>query len=268
MRVSELAKLAGVSVRTVRHYHQIGLLPVPPIKRGARRYRPGDLVLLLRVRAFADAGVPLADIPPLLAPSPENITEALDSTLEKIDASIARLNRQRELLLSLKRGDGQDAASQKVEKMHADFEQGMAELSKSDSLSRIIAQNREVTSALMQLGLVDEDFLNSVGNAKAIPNDEAARFAADLEALSGPHWTHRQARAIAQRMVRAKMQIVPVNSYPLLREKIREMHRSAAPVWNTGFDAPGIRALIEEAFVVLTQILEEENGNEGENSGG
>lgn len=30
MKSSELAKLAGVSVRTLRHYHAIGLLPEPP----------------------------------------------------------------------------------------------------------------------------------------------------------------------------------------------------------------------------------------------
>ncbi|MBV9856444.1 MAG: MerR family DNA-binding transcriptional regulator, partial [Streptosporangiaceae bacterium] len=29
MRIGELAGLAGVSTRAIRHYHQIGLLPEP-----------------------------------------------------------------------------------------------------------------------------------------------------------------------------------------------------------------------------------------------
>ena len=31
MKSSEIAKLAGVSVRTLRHYHAIDLLPEPPV---------------------------------------------------------------------------------------------------------------------------------------------------------------------------------------------------------------------------------------------
>ena len=34
MLSSELAELAGVTVRTLRHYHQIGLLPEPPRTAG------------------------------------------------------------------------------------------------------------------------------------------------------------------------------------------------------------------------------------------
>ncbi|MEV4016841.1 MerR family DNA-binding transcriptional regulator [Nonomuraea angiospora] len=37
MLSSELAELAGVTVRTLRHYHQIGLLPEP--RRASGGYR-------------------------------------------------------------------------------------------------------------------------------------------------------------------------------------------------------------------------------------
>ena len=52
MLSSELAELAGVTVRTLRHYHQIGLLPEPPRSTGGyRRYNVSDLVRLLRINA-------------------------------------------------------------------------------------------------------------------------------------------------------------------------------------------------------------------------
>ena len=51
MKSSEIAKLAGVSVRTLRHYHAIGLLPEPPRgENGYRDYSAGDLARLLRIK--------------------------------------------------------------------------------------------------------------------------------------------------------------------------------------------------------------------------
>lgn len=65
MRSSDLARLAGVSVRTLRHYHQIGLLPEPDRSaNGYRVYTAADLVRVLRVRRLADLGMPLSHIDP------------------------------------------------------------------------------------------------------------------------------------------------------------------------------------------------------------
>ena len=63
MRSREIAGAAGVTVKTLRHYHRIGLLPEPPrSENGYRDYRGEDLVLLLRIRGRADLGVPLGGI--------------------------------------------------------------------------------------------------------------------------------------------------------------------------------------------------------------
>ena len=43
--ISELANLVGVTVRTVRHYHRLGLLPEPERRgNGYRSYGPADLI--------------------------------------------------------------------------------------------------------------------------------------------------------------------------------------------------------------------------------
>lgn len=42
MRIGEYAALVGVSTRTVRHYHHLGLLPEPArLSNGYRDYRLG-----------------------------------------------------------------------------------------------------------------------------------------------------------------------------------------------------------------------------------
>lgn len=65
MRSSDLARLAGVSVRTLRHYHEIELLPEPERSpNGYRMYTALDLVRVLKVRRLASLGVPLSRIDP------------------------------------------------------------------------------------------------------------------------------------------------------------------------------------------------------------
>ncbi len=60
LTISEVAQYAGVSVRAVRHYHQLGRLPEPVRDElGHRRYDAAALVMLRRISTLADAGVPL-----------------------------------------------------------------------------------------------------------------------------------------------------------------------------------------------------------------
>lgn len=67
MKSNELAKLAGVTVRTLRHYHSIGLLDEPPRQaNGYRDYRPEDLLRVLRIRQLASLGFPLDQVAGML----------------------------------------------------------------------------------------------------------------------------------------------------------------------------------------------------------
>ncbi|MGH3388683.1 MAG: MerR family transcriptional regulator, partial [Actinomadura sp.] len=68
MRIGELAALVGVSTRTVRHYHHLGLLPEPDrLANGYRDYRLRDAVVLARVRRLAELGLSLDEIRDVLA---------------------------------------------------------------------------------------------------------------------------------------------------------------------------------------------------------
>lgn len=65
--VGEVAAMAGVSVRTLHHYHAIGLVePRARTEAGYRVYGQRDLERLQEVLFFREVGVPLADIAALL----------------------------------------------------------------------------------------------------------------------------------------------------------------------------------------------------------
>ncbi|MFJ8754055.1 MerR family transcriptional regulator [Streptomyces sp. NPDC102441] len=98
---SQLAELAGTTLKTVRHYHEVGLLDEPErASNGYKRYGIKHLVRLLRIRRLVDLGVPLSDIPSFEAGDErgEPILRALDAELA---ASIERQQRMRQELAAI-----------------------------------------------------------------------------------------------------------------------------------------------------------------------
>src|SRR5258708_5414981 len=61
LTIGQLADYVGVTVRAIRHYHQRGLIPAPGRDAsGYRRYDANAVIGLIRIKALADAAVPLA----------------------------------------------------------------------------------------------------------------------------------------------------------------------------------------------------------------
>lgn len=107
MRSGELARLAGVTVRTLRHYHQVGVLAEPGRRRnGYRDYDVHDLIRVLRIRRLASLGIPLERMPPLLDDAPAEGGVDLDELDAELAARIARLTEQRALIARLRDADG------------------------------------------------------------------------------------------------------------------------------------------------------------------
>lgn len=91
----ELARLAGTTVNTIRHYHRVGLLE-EPVRRsnGYKQYDEQHLLRLLGVRRLAELGVPLSRISEL-DDCPEATTDALRAADRDLASSIDRLQRAR-----------------------------------------------------------------------------------------------------------------------------------------------------------------------------
>ncbi|UFU03076.1 MerR family transcriptional regulator [Ruania suaedae] len=99
MRIGELAELAGVTSRTVRHYHQIGLLPEPERRfNGYREYSVLDATRLLRIRHLVGLGLGLDRIRGLLDPPGTGIEDELAGLEEALREQITTLTRQLDIV--------------------------------------------------------------------------------------------------------------------------------------------------------------------------
>ncbi|GAB3361059.1 MerR family transcriptional regulator [Micromonospora halotolerans] len=106
LTIGQLASYAGVTVRAVRHYHQIGLLPEPERDAsGYRRYGAGAVVTLLKIRALADAGVPLSEITALLRADEADFTAAIHRIDGRLSEEITRLETSRKQIAQLAAGN-------------------------------------------------------------------------------------------------------------------------------------------------------------------
>ena len=123
MRVAEIAELTGTTVRTVRYYHSLGLLPVPGERGGWRDYDLSHVARLSRIRWLVQAGVSLETIRRVLdepettdveqpddAPAAEtvearatagSVVEDLAGALAAVEDHLAEVTRQRDMLAGL-----------------------------------------------------------------------------------------------------------------------------------------------------------------------
>jgi len=104
LRSSELAALAGVTVRALRHYHQLGILAEP--ERSANGYREYDiqaLVRVLRIKRLATLGFSLHALPDLLDGDEEDHDSLLERLDRELEEQIGRLTAQRAVIAQLRR---------------------------------------------------------------------------------------------------------------------------------------------------------------------
>ncbi|AGP52011.1 MerR family transcriptional regulator [Streptomyces rapamycinicus] len=103
--IGQLASYVGVSIKTVRVYHDKGLLPEPDRDAsGYRRYGANDAIELIKIRTLAEAGVPLARIRDLRSATDEEFQQALCEIDDELTASIRGLQATKGRLRELAAG--------------------------------------------------------------------------------------------------------------------------------------------------------------------
>ncbi len=90
LKVGELAKRCGLTVRTLHHYDEIGLLvPSARSESGYRLYDRRDIARLHQIQALRRFGISLADIGALLAGPGASLAPIIDEQLRMLEQQIA-----------------------------------------------------------------------------------------------------------------------------------------------------------------------------------
>ena len=109
-KIGEVSRLSGVSVKTIRHYSDEGVVPPSGYTRtGYRLYSAGDLSRLETARTLRAAGFDLPTIKRLLA-GELGSREAAKLQLDAVDMQLKALSRRRSLLESAL-GTGEEEAA-------------------------------------------------------------------------------------------------------------------------------------------------------------
>ncbi|MFC7304001.1 MerR family transcriptional regulator [Streptomyces monticola] len=104
--IGQAAAFVGVTVKTVRHYHKLGLVAEPERdSSGYRRYGSETLLRLVQARTLAAAGVPLAEIEPLLDADAAQFATALADVERQLTDRIEELTARRDTLHRLADGN-------------------------------------------------------------------------------------------------------------------------------------------------------------------
>ncbi|MGO1414802.1 MAG: MerR family transcriptional regulator [Microbacterium gubbeenense] len=92
---NQLADLAGVTLRSIRHWHDVGLLPEPGrLSNGYKQYTARHLVLALRIARLTSLGFSLEHVAAMLD-SEEQGQKSLHGLRTELDERIAELTRIR-----------------------------------------------------------------------------------------------------------------------------------------------------------------------------
>jgi DNA-binding transcriptional MerR regulator len=156
LRIGELATLAGVTPRTLRHYEQLGLISPPRRgENGYRRYGTGSLLEVAEVRRLRSLGLGIDEIAKIRRDQPPT-GEVLEAGLDRLDADlaarIADLSARRVALRAVRDGAarGEPLLAQP---MPADFGNVRVALAGVGASERAIDEEARVWAALDGLDL-------------------------------------------------------------------------------------------------------------------
>ena len=86
MKVGELSKQTGISVKTLHHYDEMNLLnPSLRSDSGHRVYSQKDLLRLQKILTLKELGISLGEIKEILGLTPPKVTSVFDQQFEALE---------------------------------------------------------------------------------------------------------------------------------------------------------------------------------------
>ena len=289
MRVSDAAKIAGCSVRTVRYYHNLGLLPVPTKQRGPwRDYEFADVARLIQIRSMAQAGMRLDDIrlelsaaetavmtavptpaaastqlvdastaaPAAGTTNPTNPAdcdcEIYDQTLRSLDRQIAKLQQQRARLLEMKQQAMMKSPplSKTVHDLYTDAEEILKSEQEFEALG-FIQRKHKLAILFSELGFFKTSFDN---RAQQVDPRLMAEISKRLVRLQRDDWTMVDVENLVEYAVAMDKSVPPLTgmAYQLTRRFLSS--QTAEMLCVAAYPEPGMKAFIRLGFARFRTI--------------
>ncbi len=289
MRVSDAAKIAGCSVRTVRYYHNLGLLPVPTKQRGPwRDYEFADVARLIQIRSMAQAGMRLDDIrlelsatetavmaavPDPAAASTQLVDaptatpaagttaptdpadcdcEIYDQTLRSLDQQIAKLQQQRARLLEMKQQAMMKSPplSKTVHDLYMEAEEILKSEQEFEALG-FIQRKHKLAILFSELGFFKTSFDN---RAQQVDPQLMAEISKRLVRLQRDDWTMVDVENLVEYAVAMDKSVPPLTgmAYQLTRRFLSS--QTAEMLCVAAYPEPGMKAFIRLGFARFRTI--------------
>ena len=286
MRVSDAAKIAGCSVRTVRYYHNLGLLPVPTKQRGPwRDYEFADVARLIQIRSMAQAGMRLDDIrlelsaaettvmtavptpaaastqlvdAPTAAPAAGTTDpadcdcEIYDQTLRSLDRQIAKLQQQRARLLEMKQQAMMKSPplSKTVHDLYMEAEEILKSEQEFEALG-FIQRKHKLAILFSELGFFKTSFDN---RAQQVDPRLMAEISKRLVRLQQDDWTMADVENLVDYAVAMDKSVPPLTgmAYQLTRRFLSS--QTAEMLCVAAYPEPGMKAFIRLGFARFRTI--------------
>lgn len=287
MRVSDAAKIAGCSVRTVRYYHNLGLLPVPTKQRGPwRDYEFADVARLIQIRSMAQAGMRLDDIrlelsaaetavmaavptpaaastqlvdAPTTAPAVADPTdpancdcEIYDQTLRSLDRQIAKLQQQRARLLEMKQQAMMKSPplSKTVHDLYMEAEEILKSEQEFEALG-FIQRKHKLAILFSELGFFKTSFDH---RAQQVDPRLLAEISKRLVRLQRDDWTMTDVENLVEYAVAMDKSVPPLTgmAYQLTRRFLSS--QTAEMLCVAAYPEPGMKAFIRLGFARFRTI--------------
>lgn len=289
MRVSDAAKIAGCSVRTVRYYHNLGLLPVPTKQRGPwRDYEFADVARLIQIRSMAQAGMRLDDIrlelsaaetavmaavptpaaastqlvdAPTVTPAAGTTAptdpadcdcEIYDQTLRSLDQQIAKLQQQRARLLEMKQQAMMKSPplSKTVHDLYMEAEEILKSEQEFEALG-FIQRKHKLAILFSELGFFKTSFDN---RAQQVDPQLMAEISKRLVRLQQDDWTMVDVENLVEYAVAMDKSVPPLTgmAYQLTRRFLSS--QTAEMLCVAAYPEPGMKAFIRLGFARFRTI--------------
>lgn len=237
LTVKEAAAISGVSVRTLHHYHKIGLLlPAKVTEAGYRLYGQEQLARLQQILLYKELGFPLEEVRPLLDADPSLLQDALEKQVQLLMLKRKRLDKLIGLTQKLLKGETvMDFSAFDTKEIDRQMEQYAQEVKGRWGETLEYEEFQQRTASYGK-----EDWEKVYRGMNGI----FQRFAACMD--KGP------ASPQAQALVKEWREFISKNFYPCSDEILQNLGQmyQADPRFQANFDktAPGLGSFIAEAI--------------------